>query len=281
MIATFRSGSVGRAVLVAAGGLLVLGVGCQRGSTGQWEFKRWDKPGQQQGEPWTILCLDTTGPEGRRALEVLAGALKNTQGLDPERVRVVQDRDTSRLYYGTYYRRRDADTGEWRMPPELRRDMGYVRRLAAGQSYPFLLCSPVPQDTAPVGPPEWDLRRAAGEYTLLVAVYSEMEGRREAAVEHVKLLRGQGEQAYYHHKVGKSHVCVGSFPASALKDTRRGVPRIDHPDFVAAKRRHPYFIYNGQYISNVNRDAAGQLISRSRQPTRLVQIPRDQGQGLQ
>ena len=175
----------------------------------------------------------------------------------------------------------DPDTGQWRMPPELRRDMGYIRQLAAGHSYPFLLCSPVPQDTAPLGPPEWDLKRATGEYTLLVAVYSEMEGWRKAAVEHVKLLRGQGEQAYYHHELGKSHVCVGSFPVTALHSAGRGLPRINHPDFLAAKRRHPYFIYNGQYISNVNRDGTGQVISRSRQPTRLVQIPRDPGQGLQ
>jgi hypothetical protein len=213
-------------------------------------------------------------------LESLADALKRTPSLKAENVRVEYDDQVTRLYYGTYCRRFDPESGEWHMPPELRRDMNYIRQLASGPGYPFLHCRPVPQDRGPAGPPEWDLTQADGEYSLLVAVYSDIEGRREAALEHVRLLREQGEEAYYYHDAGKSHVCVGAFPASALKETPRGVPRIDAPDFVAAKRKHPYFAYNGRYISNVERDASGQVISKTRQPSRLVRIPKAPGMGL-
>ena len=280
MTPAFGTGLAMRTFCLSAVAWLALAAGCQRGSEGGWELKRWDRPQGQQGEPWTILCLEATGAEACKSLDILADGLRQTPGLKRDAVRLVRQADSSRLYYGAYYRYWDSDSGRWRMPPELRRDMSCIRQLAAGQNFPFLHCTPVPQETAELGPPEWDLRRADGEYTLLVAVYSEMEHRRQAAVEHVKLLRDQGEEAYFYHHMGKSHVSVGSFPASVLRDTARGLPRVDHPDYAAAKRRHPDFIYNGQYISNVNRDAAGQVISKTRQPTRLVRIPRNQSEEL-
>ena len=262
--------------LVLLAGMLILSAGCQQTSEGQWELKSWGPPEQDKGEPWTILCLETYGPEGRRPVELLADALRKTQGLKPDSVRVADVGDTHRLYYGTYYRQRDANTGEYRIPPELRRDMSYIRELASGPSYPFLLCLPVPQESDQVGPPEWDLRRAPGDFTLLVAVYADMPERREAAVEHVRLLREQGEEAYYYHYMSKSHVCVGSFVDSSGDTSGRGVPRIDDPALRQARRKHPDFIYNGQYISNVNRDSAGNITSKTRQPTRLVRIPKGQ-----
>ncbi|UCG31944.1 MAG: hypothetical protein JSU68_09790 [Phycisphaerales bacterium] len=266
--------------LLSLAGLPILSAGCQETSEGRWEFKSWESSEQSEGEAWTILCLETYGPEGREPTELLADALRKAQGLEPDSVRLVHDGESHRLYYGTYYRHRDADTGEYRIPPELRRDMSYIRQLATGQTYPFLHCLPVPRDSGPLGPPEWDLRRAPGDFTLLVAVYSDMPERREAAIEHVRLLREEGEEAYYYHHLSKSHVCVGSFVDSSADPFGGAVPRIDDPACRAARRKHPHFIYNGQYISNVNRDSSGNIVSKTRQPTRLVRIPRDEDRGL-
>jgi hypothetical protein len=265
-----------RTAFLLLAGLPIVSAGCRQTEEGQWELKSWEPSEPPAGEPWTILCLETYGPEGRDPAELLAGALRNAKGLEPDSVRLVHDGESHRLYYGTYYRDRDPDTGEYRIPLELRRDMTYIRQLASGQTYPFLHCLPVPRDADHVGPPEWDLSRAPGDYTLLVAVYADMPERREAAVEHVKLLREQGEEAYYYHHLSKSHVCVGSFVDSSAASYGRAVPRIDDPTLRIARRKHPHFIYNGQYISNVNRDPAGNITSKTRQPTRLVRIPRDQ-----
>jgi hypothetical protein len=265
---------------VSLAGLPFLSVGCQETGEGRWKLKSRDTSAPSGGEPWTILCLETYGPESREPAELLADALRKAQGLEPDSVRLVHEGESHRLYYGTYYRHRDPATGEYRIPPELRRDMSHIRQLAAGQTYPFLHCLPVPQESEHVGPPEWELRRAPGDFTLLVAVYSDMPERREAAVEHVRLLREEGEEAYYYHHLSKSHVCVGSFVDSSGDFSGRAVPRIDDPGCQRARRRHPHFIYNGQYISNVNRDSAGNITSKIRQPTRLVRIPRDEDRGL-
>lgn len=260
---------------------LGLPVGCGGDGAGGWARGTWARPGARNGEDWTILCVQAYGADGRRAVDRLADGLRRARGLQPKYIRIDNTDETHRLYYGTYVRRQNRKTGGQDWPPELRRDMHAIRQLAVGNAFPFLHCRPMPVNQAPVGPPEWDLLKAPGDFSLLIAVYVEISERREAAVQHVKLLREQGEQAYYYHDLTRSHVCVGTYSEHHIKKNARGVPVIDYPEYLAARRRHPHFIYNGQFISNVNRDAAGRLVSKTRQPTRLVRIPKHRDQELE
>lgn len=254
----------------------VVGAGC---AGTDWTAPRWGRQqSRTEGEQWTILCVEAYGQEGQAVVEALAKGLQGIQRLDPNQVRTTRGEEHSRLYYGAYVRRYDERMVEGRFPPAMRQDMEFIRQLFVNDTYPFLHARPVPVEERDPGPPEWDLCRARGDYTLLVGVFSEIPDRRKLALEHVKLLREQGAEAYYYHDLGKSHVCVGTFSEDDLKPTGRGVPRIDHPRFVMLKGQHPYFAYNGRYVSSVTRNAQGKIVSRVRQPTRLVRIPRN-GEG--
>ena len=61
----------------------------------------------------------------------------------------------------------------------------------------------------PSSPPEWDLTRAAGAYSLQIAVFKDSPERRAAAVEAVRAARAGGYDAYYYHGPTASSVCIG------------------------------------------------------------------------
>ena len=80
----------------------------------------------------------------------------------------------------------------------------------------------VPLGGEDVGPAEWNLSSAPGDYTVVVAVFYDLReakyfGRKQNAVEYCRQLRDQGHDAYYHHGPSQSTVSVGAFPASAVK----------------------------------------------------------------
>ncbi len=254
--------------------------GCQQNKEGDWQLQSWGTKSTQSGERWTILCVEAYGPEGKLAVERLAEGLRGTRGLERDDVSTKFGTESHRLCYGNYGRELDKEAGGWHWPVQMRQEMTFIRQLALGESFPFLHCRPVPVERTQLGPPEWNLVGAAGEYTLLIAVYSEFEGRDEAAVEHVRILRDEGEEAYYYHDITRSHVCIGTFAKNDIKRTGRGVPIIDNPEYLASRKRHPYFNFNGGYVSNVNRDAGGQIFSKTKQPTRMVQIPHKVGEQL-
>ena len=90
----------------------------------------------------------------------------------------------------------------------------------------FALAMVVPVGGADEGPPEWNLLNAGGAYTVLVAVYYDAPdkdpaknyvGRKKFAVECCRRLRQQGYQVYYYHGPARSHVTIGSFPASSVR----------------------------------------------------------------
>lgn len=72
------------------------------------------------------------------------------------------------------------------------------------------------------GPTEWDLRNADGVYTIAIAVFYNDEedkvfNRKRLALAYCKVLREEGQEAYYNHGASKSTVTIGAFPASAIK----------------------------------------------------------------
>ena len=94
-------------------------------------------------------------------------------------------------------------------------------RSPAGMTpFPTALVVPVPGSD--IGPPEWNLLSAPGEYTVVVAVFYDVPdanyyGRKNHAVEYCRQLREQGRQAFYHHGPSQSNVTVGLFGSTAVR----------------------------------------------------------------
>lgn len=85
----------------------------------------------------------------------------------------------------------------------------------------------------PPAPAEWDLRnvdRAKSDtdptkafWSLEVAVYKDDAGRKQAAVEAVKVLREQGvRDVYFYHGKVSSSVCIGAWPRDAVREQEMG-----------------------------------------------------------
>jgi hypothetical protein len=111
--------------------------------------------------------------------------------------------------------------------------------------YPQAIVLPLPGKE--VGPPEWNLKNAEGDYTVVVANFYDVPeggyyGRKQHAVEYCRQLREQGELAFYHHGASQSAVSVGLFSeaeADALKKSRPS-PKIQN-----IIDRYKYLAVNG------------------------------------
>jgi hypothetical protein len=93
--------------------------------------------------------------------------------------------------------------------------------------HPYAQALVIPLPGEHVGPPEWDLSRADGTWTVKVAVFYDVPekdyvGRKQFAVDYCRRLRDNGYEAYYAHGPAKSHVYIGSFPATAVSVDRKG-----------------------------------------------------------
>ena len=124
---------------------------------------------------------------------------------------IVQKDDHSELYRGRYRSIRDAQNN-------LKAAQSY--QAPAGRPYETAMVIPLPQ--ANIGPPELDVRNAKGVYTVMVVMFQDSPpdnyfDRRQDAVAYAQRLRAAGYEAYYHHGVTISTVCVGAFPASAVR----------------------------------------------------------------
>ena len=208
-------------------------------------------------EEWEILCARFDGDDRIRTADSLGAALKRVPEMNAQKVHVVHEHNESRITYGPYSLGFN-NKGVVQFTPQMNRDLDLIRRLAVGDSYPFFTAVKQPAVPASFGPPEWDLRRAKGRFTLQIGVFFNsptFSERKEAAVEWVKDLRARGFEAYYYHGPLKSTVTVGSFDRSAirgnrtLKDrsgqpiTQRG-PTLDYSPEVIKLRQNPEFAYN-------------------------------------
>ena len=98
--------------------------------------------------------------------------------------------------------------------------------------------------TAPQSP--WDLRQFPGMYTLQIGFYDADYGKdfRAAAEEAVRVLRGDGQEAYYYHGPNRAMVCVGLFTdQDFVQDVQGGMaygPRVRQ-----LQEHFPYNLGNG------------------------------------
>jgi len=238
--------------------LCVLAPGCVGGRTGAGdEVDLSEYPG-----PFTILCRRFAGPyrsqEVLRHLEALE-ARKMEQGY------TVEDPAGTLLYYGQY---------EKYDGPEATRDLSTLKQFIYGdtrqRAFPLARMIPMPK------PPEeyYPLVDAPSTalYSLQIAVFygpqNEGRTRQESAILLAKELREKDKlDAFVHHGVGASVVCVGAFPPSAI-ETQRRMPSIstDPQDLVQSdvsvedlarltkvvdprasslQKRYPHMFYNG------------------------------------
>lgn len=242
----------------------------------------------KKGSPWTVLCLEMSGPTCMRDIEQFAETLRNTPAIRSKDVVVRDEADgVARLYYGNY-RWPSAKGGKPApMPEQMRNDLTMLRQLGdpAGRRY-FLRAVPVRKPTPDVGNPDWALTRAKGVYTLQVAVFEPTDDfidYKEAAAEYCKFLREKSYEAYYYHTNAASLVTVGAFgPDVVIKPP----PEVAQHEFIkkgtmvlpvysgailALQRDEllKYNLHNGgiRYTRKPNGDRVAEL-------SQLVEIPR-------
>lgn len=240
--------------------LIPVTVGCmQDGSGGGWTtpamFASHDasEPAEEQGEAWTILCVEAMDHRRVANCDNLARALRQFKQLDGKQVRLEHGDRASQILYGTYYRRVDPTTGREGFGEEVLRDLEIIRNLASGNAYPFSGARVVPKPTPDPGRSEWHLSRCPTDYTLQIGVFYNTPtfgSRKRAAVDWVEKLRDEGIEAYYHHGEVRSSVCVGHFTAKDVIRKQVGPKNVTlntvirYSDRVEALRKQERFAYN-------------------------------------
>lgn len=253
------------------------GVGCNADRQGGFRLIQ-----QKPTEEWTIFCSELTGPYHDQNCASLAQSLRQTPGILPNAVRCDDDSNNqiSRLYYGSYRRRVDPDTGRRDLPTQLRRDLQLIQNLGDDQNRRFFATARTVLLVRPTrsGNPDWELTGTEGSYSLQIAVFYPEAGfsePRRAAVELVAELREEGVEAYYYHGDVQSMVTVGSFDESALIPTESGTPMLS-AKVRALQASDPRFKHNYENGHVVTKRLNGQKF-----PSRsfLVRIPRPQDFG--
>jgi hypothetical protein len=253
------------------------------------------RPTDTSDEIWAVRCLALQGPNRFQMAKKYADALRQVSGLKPDLVRIFHETDESVVYYGRYQRSYDARSQTESFRPDHLRDLELIRKLsltipdpAAGSRivWPFRLAT---MSTLPIGGstyPEWELTNAPGYYSLQVAVFyntGQMRRRKYTAEQYCKLLRDQGEEAYYHHGTVNSSVCIGSFPKEAIQtfqeqDPLTGIIRVRakmvDERLLALQRKFPFNLHNGHKFYEKLRDPQTGRTYRDPHASFAVEIPR-------
>ncbi|MBX3385666.1 MAG: hypothetical protein KF768_03765 [Phycisphaeraceae bacterium] len=222
---------------------------------------------------WSIAVMSLRGPERDEAAPIALARIR-AEGRLPE----------------AFAERRSSATiiavGKFDSPddPQAQRELRRIQEILVNgvPAYSFAFLCPPEAEPKFGAHPEYNLLRAketfgsAAIQTLQVGVYARddlknptekdlAEVRRLAESAAVKL-RQEGELAFYYHGPRRSMVTIGVFDIS---DFDPQIPGYNSPRLVAAKRRHPHNLYNGQGIRERNpQDGTSRL-----QPSTLVAIP--------
>jgi len=281
-------------------------------------------PAIPAGAKWTIYCFAVQGVdhvgESIKMRDSLAALTRRNDWY------LIHGHAESNLYFGFYT---FEGPGDPKARPEVERgnaDLKFVKEVRdLSGTTPFHNCVFVSLEAPdPTAPPEWNLfnvdrglapkdpRRAY--WSLQVMAFRGHPLRKEAAIEAVKFIREKFKvDAYYYHGESVSSVCVGAWPASAVKAQKKAdgakvgadaVPIVT-PDYVpqTAKPRSfdgkPGVVMSGEldiidpslkammekfpqhetnYESKVAKAADGREVPM--EPSFLVEIPRAKGNGL-
>ncbi|MEM6750479.1 MAG: hypothetical protein AAF612_08415 [Planctomycetota bacterium] len=208
---------------------------------------------------WTIEVARWTGQNGRSRAWTGARVLRES-GL-PGQVWYREAGALVTLYFGRFASAED---------PEASSMLSMVQGLTYEGGMPFASARLAPIDpqsrAAPTDDP-LDARRFAGSYTLAVGFYDPSfgEGYRDAAEQAARVLRDQGEEAYFYHASRNSLVTIGEFTDDDFV-MHRGA-RAYGPRVRAVQQRFPDFAGNGRVLERVRQ---GQVIGRRK--TFLVRV---------
>lgn len=174
------------------------------------------------GARWTIFCDSITSDDHvARATALKEALMKNARARDWY---VIHQEDRSTIYLG-YYKEIDPaaagkDAASRADAQRARSDKQIVDAIPSprGADRKLFPRAQFAQLDAPDpdAPAEWSLTNAPGYWSVQVAAFTGAE-RKQNAVEAVKQARAMNVMAYYFHGDATSSVCVGSWPAEALK----------------------------------------------------------------
>lgn len=297
---TFGVGARRRAALWLTGSVLVL-VGAIAvvpviaGPAPDFKPPKEQAKGEPQEDIWAIRCIEVPGPTRFQLAKSYGDALRKVKGLKADLVQVIDSEGTSVVYYGHY--KQVYEGGRESFKPDPKSDLDLIRPLSfmspngdgtATPVWPFYLASIETLPTASSVPGEWNLLKARGYWSLQVGVFynqGEMRQRRYAAEQYCKLLRDQGQEAYFHHATERSAVFVGAYPREAIVETRRANPLTGASEFsmkivdekmLDAQRKNPYNVENGAVMYDVEVDPKTGEKTKTPHPSFAVEIPHDQ-----
>ncbi len=176
-------------------------------------------PIAEEGDPnYTILLAAVSGPIHVDTVRDMKQDVEARTEWDD--LFVLHEDGMSYLYKGEYV---SINGARW--------DLRKVHRFKIEKIKPFERAMTVALPSTLIGPPEYDLTRARGTYTLVVAKFYDVPkqgyiGRQRYAIDHCKNLREEGHDAFYYHSGVNSYVTVGNFPESAY---RMGISDNDVP----------------------------------------------------
>ncbi len=248
--------------------------------------------GTGEYQDWSIECGAYDGAQRREMADRMAKLLKDVPEIDAERVQVQHSPEQSRVLYGEYsleyvYSGAKKDSAPViELNDKIRGDVDFIRKLAIGNAHPFLQARPIEKPQPMQGRPEWDLRNAAGVYSLHVGVtYATptLEDYKGAALQWVQVLREDGHDAYYYHDPDDARVsvCVGTFGPDAVVETRNRQTGTTERVYAAAvnalRARDESFQYNLENGHIVYRHVINKESNRKERIPNLsflVKIPR-------
>ena len=171
---------------------------------------------------YTIYCRDFTGPDHaavadrvKQQAEQVSAASRQIGKLAD--FYVVRGAQRSVLYYGFYRTYDEAeDKAEALRAKRDRASLESLVNAAGDKVFPRAVFTPL-ESPDPAAPPEWDLRNSKAYWTLVVCTYSKPGESKRAAVDSVRAARQMGYEAFYFFDENQAHVCIGGWPARAIK----------------------------------------------------------------
>lgn len=199
------------------------------------------QPRQQTG--WSILLKAYDGPRAQRHAEQLSRLLISEAHLPDLWMRTVGNR--VEVLRGRYLDPQD---------PKAQQDLRQTQMVEVDGARPYANVSLIPlSDLAQGGATEHDLRLYPGFYSLQIAFYDEAFGPnyKQAAEQMVKVLRADGDEAYYYHGPNRSMVTVGiftdaDFADQALADGRS--IKVYGPRIREMQEKYPRNLGNGRTV---------------------------------
>ncbi len=230
----------------------------------------------EQRDRYSIFCTRfDRGIEGdpRTQSHQLAEMLARVPQLDRRAIQVRDDATGSSIYYGNYEMVPGPQGNRLIFPPEMQRDMDFIRGLTLNGQLPFALARPEQIEARDSTESEFHLSRIKGSYTLMIAYFYDtptFSQRKQVAEQYATLLRKEGVPAFFFHEERRSFVFVGDFSDTDVIRGEKGVlPGPPVTDLIASRpEEFQYVTENGHLRKEILPDG-----SSIAPPAQLIFVP--------